>query len=196
MKLSREDMELLGLAGCSGPETMGLFGLSWPEKVASFMYKQLKGSAAAKKLKQFWGAGGKNVTLVKNLHNEYMAFLARGYNASNFTIPPDANGKGGSFDQNTTTLAGLIQQKTNVSIPIILEFLRAMFVLARDGKIPFKKWNPKGYQQSTDLRKSFQSEKGVLEAAQATGNVAKMLVVLAGLGVGAYIITQLKGFKK
>lgn len=191
MKLTHDQAEMMGM--CS-PETMGLFGLSWPEKVATFMQKQLKGTAAAKKLKQFWGAGGKNVTLVKNLHNEYMALLARGYNPSNFSSLPDSKGQGGAFDSATVQLAGLIQQKTSVDTPIILEFLRAMFVLARDGKIPFKKWNPKGYAASTALRKSFSSEKGFLEAAQTGANTAKMVMILAGLGVTAYILTQLKGF--
>lgn len=190
MQLTPEMMDQLGY----NTELMGLFGLSWPEKVASFIGKQLKGTAEAKKLKSFWGAGGKNVTLVKNLHNEYMALLAQGFNAANFTYPPNSAGAGGTFDQNTVSLASRISQKTNVSTVIILEFLRALFVLARDGKIPMAKWNPKGYAQSTELRKTFQTEKGFLEAAQTTGKYVKIGMALAALGVGAYILTQLKGF--
>lgn len=192
MKLSSQQFEAMGM--CS-PETMGLFGLSWTEKVASFMSKQLKGTAAGKKMNQFWQAGGKNVTLVKNLHNEYMAYLSSGYKPAGFTYVPDSKGNGGTFDQSTIQLAGLIQQKTNVDTPIILEFLRGLFVLARDGKIPFAKWNPQGYAESTAKRKTFESEKGILEAAKSGTNVAKMIMILAGLGVSAYILTQLKGFK-
>lgn len=177
------------------PELIGLFGLSWPEKVAKFMSNQLKGTALRKKLKSFWGAGGLNTTLVKNLHNEYMALMARNYAPADFVIKPNAQGTGGSFTPSTVNLASMIQQKTNIDSAVILEFLRAMYVLARDGKIPFNKWNPKGFKESTALRKTFTSEKGFIEAAQKTGNYAKIALIVAGLGAGAYFLSQVKGFK-
>lgn len=174
---------------------MGLFGLSWEEKTASFMNKKLKGTALAKKLKSFWGAGGMNVSIVKNLHREYLALQATGWKPSNFIVQPDMNGDGGTFDPATVQLAGQLQAKTNLDSAIVLEFLRSMFVLARDGKIPFQKWNPQGYKQSTTLQKTFSTERGFLEAAQTTGNYMKVILALAAVGVSAYLLSQLKGLK-
>lgn len=178
------------------PEVMGLFGFSWPEKLAKFMASQLKGTKLKKKVKDFWQSGGLNVRLVKNLHNEYMALMARNFAPVDFSVKPNAQGKGGSFTASTLNLASMIRQKTNIDSAIILEFLRGLYVLARDGKVPAAKWNPKGYKESTTLRKTFSSEKGILEAAQKTGNYAKIALVVVGLGAGAYLLQQLKGFKK
>lgn len=177
------------------PEVMGLFGLSWPEKVASFMAKQLKGKPQSKKLKDFFQAGGKNVSLVNNLHREYMALMAENREPSSFTVSPDSQGSGGEFSSSTITLASLIENRTNVDPVIVLEFLRALYVLSRDGKIPFAKWNPKGYQTSTELKRTFKTEKGILDFTSKSGTYAKVLIVLASVGVGAYLLSQLKEFK-
>lgn len=176
-------------------ELMGLFGLSWEEKTASFMNKKLKGTQLAKKLKSFWGAGGMNVSIVKNLHREYTALQATGWKPSNFSVLPDLKGDGGQFDQATIQLAGQLQARTNIEAPIVFEFLRSIFVLARDGKIPFQKWNPQGYKQSTALQKTFKSEQGFLEAAQTTGNYMKIVLALAAVGVSAYLLSQIKSLK-
>lgn len=174
---------------------MGLFGLSWEEKTASFMNKKLKGTALAKKLKSFWGAGGMNVSIVKNLHREYAALMATGWKPSAFTVQPDSKGDGGQFDNPTIQLAGQLQARTNIESPIVFEFLRSLFVLARDGKIPFQKWNPQGYKQSTQLQKTFSTERGFLEAAATTGNYMKIVLAIAAVGVSAYLLSQLKVLK-
>lgn len=176
-------------------ELMGIFGLSWEEKTASFMNKKLKGTKLAKKLKSFWGAGGMNTSIVKNLHREYTALQATGWKPSNFSVMPDTNGDGGQFDQATIQLAGQLQARTNIESPIVFEFLRSLFVLARDGKIPFQKWNPQGYKQSTALQKSFKSEQGFLEAAQKTGKYMKIGMAVAAVGVSAYLLSQLSRLK-
>jgi len=176
-------------------ELMGLFGLSWEERIASFMNKQLKGTELAKKLKTFWQAGGMNVSIVKNLHREYAALMATGWKPANFSALPDAKGNGGTFDPATVQLAGSLQAKTNIDTPIVLEFLRALFVLARDGNIPFPKWNPQGFKQSTTLQKTFSTERGFLEAAATTGNYMKIILALAAVGVSAYLLSQIKVLK-
>ncbi len=183
------------LSGCSNVEQMGLFGLSFEEKVAEFIRKRLKGTASAKKLSDFFQAGGKNVSLVKNLYREYAALMASGYSPSSFTVSPDGKGNGGQYASDTVTLAGKINGKTNIDMVIVLEFLRALFVMARDGKIPFAKWNPRGYQQSTKLQKTFSTEKGLLDITSKTGAYAKIALILGAVGVGAYLLSQLKGLR-
>ena len=176
-------------------EYMGLFGLSWEEKVAAFVQKRLKGTKAAKKLSDFFQAGGKNVALIKNLYREYAALMASGYKPAEFSVSPDDKGGGGQYAADTITLAGLLADRTNIETVIVLEFLRALFVLARDGKIPFAKWNPQGFKQSTKLQKSFSTEKGFLDITSKTGTYAKIALALGAVGVGAYLLSQIKGLR-
>jgi hypothetical protein len=177
------------------PEVMGLFGFSVEEKIADFMQKKLKGTAAAKKLNDFWGGGGKNTTLAKNLLREYLALMASGFKPSNFTASPDASGNGGEYSPETTALAYNLAGKLNVDYAIVLEFLRALYVLARDGKIPFAKWNPSGYAESTKLQKSFLSETVFGTFGQNTMNYAKVGIGIAVVAASAYLLSQLKGLK-
>lgn len=179
------------------PELMGLFGLTWPEKVASFMLKRLKGSVYESKLKSFWGGSGKNTELVENLETQYLLLMAQGHNPATFSLPPDINGDGGTLSADSQLLSQLINSGTNVDIPIINEFLRGLFVLARDGKIPFEKWNPAGYQEAKKTTSSaFESEQGILDKLKPAGNTMNAVLWIAGIGVGAYLLNQLKGFVK
>lgn len=179
----------------NNPEMLGLFGLTWKERIASFMGKQLKGTKLKKLTKSFWGAGGMNMKMISNLHNEYMAFMAQGKAPSSFTLKPDSTGAGGTFSPSTIKLAELINDKTNTNSTVILEFLRALYVLSKNGRIPFNKWNPKGYVQSTKLRKTFKSEQNVIDAVKSGTNYAKILLAVAAVGAGAYLLKQAKGFK-
>lgn len=181
----------------ASPELMGLFGLTWAEKVASFMDARLSGSAK-KKMHDITQSGGMNIKLVDNLYNEYIALLARGNQPAQFVIAPDSKGNGGDFTSNSLMLADAIGGKTNVESSIVLNFLRAMFVLARDGKIPFERWNPAGYQQTTELRKTFATERkpsGIAQVITGATNTSKVIAVIAGLGVAGYLLSQLKQFK-
>ncbi len=179
-------------------EYMGLFGFTWEEKVAAFAKKQLKGTAAAKKLSDFFQAGGVNVSLIKNLYNEYAAFMAKNYQPVSFAVQPDAAGNGGTFSPGTIELSALIGNKTNVETPIVLSFFKALYVLSRDGKIPFAKWNPAGWKESTNLRKSFPTEQGFLDtatkAATKAVDTSKIFLIVAGIGAAAYLLSQLKTF--
>lgn len=188
-------MSKVDLSGNRSTEYMGLFGLTWEEKVAAFVQRRLKGTAAAKKLSSFLQAGGKNVTLIKNLYREYAALMASGYNPADFSVSPDDKGSGGQYSDDTVSLAGVIADKTNVEPVIVLEFLRGLFVLARDGKISFAKWNPQGYKQSTKLQKTFSTEKSFLDMTSKTGTYAKIALAIGAVGVGAYLLSQIKGLR-
>ena len=74
-------------------------------------------------------------------------------------------------------------------------FFVASFIdcsVLRDGKIPAEKWNPKGYQEATALRKSFKSERGVLDKVGITSNTPKIILAVAGIGVTAYLLSQMR----
>ena len=173
-------------------EFMGIFGLSWEEKIASFIKKRLKGTGFENKLSDFFQAGGLNIKLVTNIHNEYMALMASGYNPSNFVSMPDNNGNGGSFSESTKNLSSLLHKKTNIESVIIDEFLRSLFVLSRDGKIPFEKWNPQGFKESTELRKTFETEKNFIDNLTVVAKKSNALLWIAGIGVTALLLNQLK----
>jgi len=179
-------------------EYLGIFGFSWEEKVASFIKKQLKGTAAAKKLSDFFQAGGLNVALVKNLYNEYAALMAKKYQPVTYSIQPDSSGNGGMLSQDSIQLAAIVGNKTNVDVSIVTAFFKAIFVLSRDGKIPFAKWNPQGWKESTELRKTYSTEKGILEsvtkAAGTAVNTSKIFLIVAGIGAAAYLLAQVKTF--
>jgi len=178
------------------PELMGIFGFSWPEKVAAFMVKRLKGTVYENKMKTFWGAGGKNTELVENLERQYLLLMATGHNPASFSMPPDINGNGGTLSADSQLLAQLINSGTNVDIPIINEFLRGLFVLSRDGKIPFEKWNPQGYKESKKTTSEvFPSEQGILDKLKPAGNTMNSVLLIAGIGVGAYLLSQLNKLK-
>jgi hypothetical protein len=185
----------ISLSG-NNAELMGIFGFSWPEKVAAFMQKRLKGTALESKLKSFWGAGGKNVQMIENLHREYIALMAQGKNPVSFALSPDASGNGGTISQDTVLLAQLINTKTAIDKTIIEEFLRAIFILARDGKIPYEKWNPKGYSESEKLTKTFTSEQNIFDKIKSGSGTVNALLLVAGIGVSAYLLSQLKGLTK
>ncbi len=171
------------------PELMGIFGFSWQEKVARFMYSRLKGTDVAKKMKSFWSGSGMNVTIVNNLYREYAAFMAQGYAPAQYTVTPDAAGDGGTLSQESIKLASLLYNKTGVAIEIIVEFFRALFVLARDGKIPFEKWNPAGYKLSDQLRQTFTTERSKVSTLTS---YLKGVSFLAALGLGAYIVSKVR----
>ena len=179
------------------PEMMGIFGFSWPEKVTGFMLKRLKGSVYEPKLKDFFQASGRNQKLVENMHREYLALMAQGKNPVTFSLAPDASGNGGQMSPDGNLLAQQIFNKTAIDMPIINEFLRALFVLSRDGKIPYEKWNPKGYQQAKEVSKSaFESEQGFFDKLKPAGDTMKTVLLVAGIGVSAYLLNQLKGLVK
>lgn len=180
------------------PELMGIFGWSWQEKVATMMLSILKGTQLESKMKSFWGGSGKNTELVNNLELSYTALMASGNNPASFALSPDSSGKNGVFSADSTLLAQQINKTTSVEIPIINSFLTSIFVLARDGKIPYEKWNPKGYAESKALTKdTFDSEKSIFDKiTKPAGDTMKTVLVIAGVGAVAYLLNQVKGLTR
>lgn len=178
----------------STPELIGLFGLTWQEKVAGVMQKALKGTKYQKLMSDFFSSGNKNTKIVNNCYNEYAALMSKGFLPSGFKVLP-VNGKGGELNDSSIKLVSLINAKTNIDHAVIIEFLKALWILAKDGKIPFAKWNPKGHEETTALRKTFATEKTILDSKEDIKKYVNAGLIIAGLGVGGYLLSQIKSFK-
>lgn len=171
-------------------ESMGWFGLTWQEKVAKFTYDEtmLTNKGIAKKLKDFLQPGGFNTRLIENIHREYSALMAKNYKPALF--------KNGVPNKNTLDIVQIIKDKINADEIIVLNFLRSLQNLAAAGTIPFAKWNPSGYAESTALQKTFDSEKTIFDKAQGVAvkasKASTVLLILAGLGLVSYVVYETK----
>lgn len=154
------------------PERMGIFGLSWQEKVADYMLRDLSGTVHESKMKSFWMPGGRNTSIVNNISREYIAIMATGRRPADFS---------GSFLSNDSlVLADEIVEKTNIDIEIVKSYLRAIWTLARDGEIPVAKWDPAGYRKSLTTSKTFESESTILDNVQkGSKNIIAFLALAA-----------------
>ena len=138
-------------------------------------------------MNDFFQAGGKNVRLIDNLHREYMALQAEGKSA--VSVVNDG------LDQSSLSLANEIYKRTNVDIVIVIEFLKSIYNLSKTGKIPYEKWNPKGYKKSETAKKTFSTEKGFFDFAKSTAGYGKIVLIVAGIGASAYLLNQFNQFK-
>lgn len=169
-------------------ESMGWFGLTWEEKVAKSTYDKtiLNNKTIAKKLKDIFQAGTFNIRLIENMYREYSALMAQRYKPASFEKGIPSN--------DTLNLVKIISKKINADEIIVLNFLNSLQELAAAGTIPFSKWNPSGYAESTALQKSFDSEKSILDKAQgvavSASKVSTVLLIVAGLGLVSYIVYE------
>ena len=169
-------------------ESMGWFGLTWQEKVAKSTYDKtmLINKTIAKKLKDIFQAGTFNIRLIENMYREYSALMAQKYKPASF--------KNGIPNNDTLNLVKIISKKINAEEIIVLNFLNSLQELAAAGTIPFSKWNPSGYAESTALQKSFDSEKSILDKAQgvavSASKMSTVLLIVAGLGLVSYIVYE------
>lgn len=172
------------------PELMGLFGLTWQEKVTNLTYKKVNAidKTIAKKLKDFFQAGSLNVRMLENMHREYIALMAKGNKPSNIID--------GKADSNTLQLIPKIKEKINIDDLIILKFLESLFELSAAGKIPYAKWNPKGFKESTALQKTFPSEVTILDNVQKGAKVGTVLLIVAGIGISLYYLNNIERLKR
>ncbi|MFA5235099.1 MAG: hypothetical protein WC390_11930 [Sulfurimonas sp.] len=175
------------------PEYMGLFGLSFEEKLASATYKKLQAidKTIAKKLKDFFQAGGLNIRLIQNMYREYTALMAQNYKPANFT--------NNAPDNATLNLIAIIKGKLNIDDSIISNFLLSLQELAAEGIIPYAKWNPKGFKESTALQKTFSTEQSIIDKTISTtkevSGKLSLILIVAGLGVSFYYINKYQGKK-
>lgn len=176
------------LGTCSTPETLGIFGLSWPEKVASEMIDNLKGTGYEGNLKSFWSAGGKNTTLVKNLQKVYTQYMIEGNQPPTFT--------GGNADTYAVYLSEQLSNDTATPQPVTLEFLRALYTLTQKGKIDYKLYNPVGYKETAEVITESKPKTGINLVLEQTGETLNKVLIVGGLAVGAYLLANVNKFIK
>lgn len=176
----------IGRIADSRPELMGLFNLSWKERVINDMRRTLKGQKElSKTLVSWWG---ENTKLVDLLHNQYLVELSAGASPVSFSVAPGTDGSGGEFTAETDILSSNIAQKTGLAGEIVDAFLRALFVLTRAGRIDLKKLDPVGYKEAKAVQKTT-SGGGIV--GDIKSGASAVLLVAALFGVG-YLVSGLK----
>lgn len=148
----------------------------WKDRILFYMGKRLKHIPDLKKL-----LFKRNVD---NMHREYMALIASGYQKAD---RESGSGDMIKWNRQTYRLAREIEDRTNLPFLFVLYFFSALYNLAAIGKVPFKEWNPKGFTKSTVLKKSLPSQKNIF---QNVGISTKLLpFVLVGGIVGGMILS-------
>lgn len=181
---------IVRLGACStGTEYMGIFGLSWPEKVAKDMINKLYGTGFEDNLKSFWGAGGMNTGLVKNLQNVYTELLVKGYKLPNFSY--------GVPDQYATIMAEAISKNTATPQEVTIVFLSSLYSLTANGTIDYKLFNPLGYKETIETIEQAEPKTGISQVVEETGKTLNKVLIVGGLAVGAYLLANVnKIFKR
>lgn len=166
---------------------LGAFGVTFEEKIVDFIKNRtMAGTTIAKKI---------NSKMVSNVVGEYIALMAKGFTPATFSKEPMADGRGGAFSDSTLILADTLSKKTNIDKPTVFEVLRGLYVLSKEGKIPFQKYNPKGYNESEKVRKSaFETEKNVFDKSVEVAGKSKMIIAVVGIAAAAYLLSQLRAF--
>lgn len=166
----------------SGPDLLG--AMTWKGEIKEYMKPRLKHFPKLLKLSQ-------NNRVIDNIHREYMSLLAKGFTKADIL---SGTGDFVKWNRQTYTMAGQIADRLNVPKLLVLNFFLSLYNLARSGKVPFEKWNPKGYDKSKKLQKTFVTEKGFLEkTGDQAGKITKLLMPLS---IGAGIITALVMLQK
>lgn len=159
------------------PDLMG--AITWKGQVKEYMTARLKSFPKLLTL-------AKSNRVIDNLYREYIALLAKGFTKADIL---SGSGDFVKWDRQTYTMARKISDITNVPNLLVLNFFLALYNLAKTGAIPFERWNPKGYDKSKKLQKTFPTEKNLLDK---TGEKAsKITRLLMPLSIGAGIITAI-----
>lgn len=170
------------------PEIMGMFGLSWKEKVAAKMIAILAGTEYEDTAKSFWGPSGKNTALIKNLHTVYTRYMAEGNEPP---VPTEA-----ISSTYTSDLAKSISFETGVPTEVTMAFLIAMYDLVQVGQIEYKLYNPMGYKESMESAEQAKPKTGINLFAEQAGGTLNKIIIIGGLAVGAYLLTNINKLRK
>lgn len=133
-----------------------------------------------------------NPDLVANVHRNYVALIAEGLpKATPKKIIPGEKYPLVTWIPETYKMARLINERTKIDKMIIYMIFTALFDMARKGKIPMKKWDPKGVQQTTQLQQTI-DKPWWLQAGQFATGTAKMipLLLIGGSVIGLLYLTK------
>jgi hypothetical protein len=130
-------------------EYLGIFGLSWQEKVASNMYK-IVSDKNKKKLKDFLQPGGWNTGIVNTLYSHYIL-------------------------QNVNITAKQLSAVSGMDQEITEAFLVSLSDLSIRGTIPYKIYNPWKNAEIEEIKTEL-LEPAPITALKKYGTIAAFLV--------------------
>jgi hypothetical protein len=167
-------------------ERLGL-GLTFKEKILNFIKKRTRGLSI-----YLYSTFGN----VDNLDREYLALQREGWRPVEF-IGNIADIDRAQWSADSWQLIFELQKRTKLPQRIIDLYLRALWYGAHLGKIPYSKWNPKGYEERQALKQSWSTEKTWLaKAGEFTGKKTKNIILLATIAGGGFLLYQFMETKK
>lgn len=163
---------------------IGFMGFSWQEKVRDLVKLWYKGTPKENTI---------NTSIVDNVHRIYVSYLAKGYKAIDFSVKfPDILLS--KMNNESIILVKEISREAKTDFILADRILRALYYLASIGKIPFEKYDPKGFEVQKQLIKKFDTEKSIIDKITPS----KGKVFLFGMGIAGiaaiYLYSQRKRF--
>ena len=134
-----------------------------------------------------------------NIHNTYLGYIIKGSQIPSFNNN-SIDDKFGIWNAGTYQLINKIATDTSLSKVIIDQFLRSLYQLSRTGKIDKRKFDP-NYDKVLLSVGTLPSEQGVMSTIQNSilpnaGKAAKVIAVIAVLGIGAFVFHDFTKIKK
>ena len=134
-----------------------------------------------------------------NIHNTYLSYIIKGSSVPVFQNN-SIDDKMGIWTPATYALINKIASDTSLSKVIADQFLRSLYQLTRTGKIDKRKFDP-NYDKVLSSVGVLPSEQGVVSTIQnsilpSVGKTAKVIAVIAVLGIGAFIFHDFTKIKK
>lgn len=148
----------------------------WIDKIILFMRKRLKYSPEYKLITH---------RMILNLQREYMSLQASGYAAADIV---SGSGDLVKWSKQTYKMSRKISDSLNVSQLFVLNFFLALYNLAKVGKIPYQKWNPKGYIKAKKKQKKIETERSPFEKAAKGLSIIVPLAIVGGIAAGVFIL--------
>jgi hypothetical protein len=161
-------------------QAIGFLGLSWQETVLSLVKKWLTGTPDYKII---------NTTIIDNVSRIYISEIAKGQNPITWATT-NADILLNKMDSNSVGFTREIARQANTSFILTDRILRAIFYLSAIGKIPYAKYDPKGYEAQSKAVKKFSSEKSFFDKYLPSKKPLIIgSIIIAGIA-GLYFITK------
>lgn len=159
---------------------MGVFGITWQEKIASAMYKILP-SDLKKTIRSFWGGSGFNTRIIDNLYLSYLSIMREGVKPPEYT-----DNQGGN---SAVLITPRIAQSTNVNTQIVDSFLKSLYNLSKNGTIEFSKYDPVKVEREKKIQSTFTTEKNIFsKTLEAVDKGTNKIIILSIIGLTGYIL--------
>lgn len=163
-----------------------LMGFGWTDNVKSYLLRLTKGLPYLRKY-------ATRTRIILNLNTQYMALIVQGYKPINIL---SGSGDFIKWNKESYKMASIISEKMGLPKVFVLYYFLAIFNLARGGKIPLSKWNPKADVEAKKLKNKLSTEKNVftkiadsLKAGveKTTNKIVVPIVVVGSIGLLLYI---------